>query len=273
MAIREFWLKNSKSSDNLYYFQNGTVKVFLNNPTGLGMSQSLTTTQYADVLTGVSSQNFAQVGGEVLFWNDSNATKYDNYNKFVEFLTHTPLTLFYQIPTSPAQTYSMDVEVLSLDKTEVKTDGLLRCNFSLQGLSRWQGAEVTKTGTASSYSITNNGHLPCGFTIEINGTSMKNPYITLTQDNEMYGEAKFDDSTGFSKVFVNSRDGEQEVILEQGGSVLPNPLSYQDLSISNGAIYVTFVKLARGTSTLAIGMDSGSITGVTIKHTPLYRSV
>ena len=102
---------------------------------------------------------------------------------------------------------------------------------------------------------------------------MVNPYITLTQDNEMYGEAKFDDSTGFSKVFVNSRDGEQEVILEQGGSVLPNPLSYQDLSISNGAIYVTFVKLARGTSTLAIGMDSGSITGVTIKHTPLYRSV
>ena len=117
----------------------------------------------------------------------------------------------------------------------------------------------------------NNGHIPCGFTIEITGTSRVNPYITLTQDGEMYGEAKFDDT--FSKVYVNSRDGEQEVILEQGGSVLPNPLSYQDLSISNGAIYVTFVKLARGTSTLAIGMDSGSITGVTIKHTPLYRSV
>ena len=272
MAIREFWLKNSKSSDNLYYFQDGAVKVFLANPTGLGMSQSLSTTQYADVLTSVSTQNFTQVGGEVLFWNDSRATKYDNYNKFVDFLTYTPLTLYYKIPTSPTQTYSMEVEVLSLDKTEVKTDGLLRCNFSLQGLSRWKGTEVTKTGTASSYSLTNSGHLPCGFEITIEG-SLVNPYITLEQDNEMYGEAKFDDSTAFSSVYVNSNDGEQEVILEQGGSVLPNPLSYQDLSISNGAIYVTFVKLARGISTLTIGMDSGSITGVTIKYTPLYRSV
>ena len=102
---------------------------------------------------------------------------------------------------------------------------------------------------------------------------MSNPYITLTQDGEMYGEAKFIDSTAFDKVSVNSNDGKQEVALEQGGSVLPNPLSYQDLSISNGSIYVTFIKLARGTSTLAIGMDSGSITNVTIKFTPIYRSV
>lgn len=270
--MREFWLKNSKTSDNLYYFQDGTVKVFLRNPTGLGLSQSVTTTKYGDVLANATTdQNFTKVGGEVLFWNDSNATKYDNYNKFVEFLTYTPLTLYYKIPTSPTQTYSMDVEVLSLDKSEVKTDGLLKCNFSLQGLSRWKGSEVTATGTSSSYSITNSGHIPCGFEIEISGSSMKNPYITLAQDGEMYGEAKFDGT--FSKVYVNSNDGEQEVILEQGGSVLPNPLGYQDLSISNGAIYVTFVKLARGTSTLAIGMDSGSITGVTIKHTPLYRSV
>lgn len=273
---RKFWLTNgtlTNGNPTTVQLTEENSKIYLNNPTGLGMAQSIATTQYADVLQGITTQNFAQVGGEILFWDDSNASKYDKYNKFVEFLTHTPLTLFYQIPTSPTQTYSMDVDVLTIDKTEVKTDGLLRCNFSLQGLSRWKGTEVTKTGTASSYSLTNNGHLPCGFEITITGTSMMNPYITLEQDSELYGEAKFDDTTGFNSVYVNSNDGEQEVILEQGGSVLPNPLSYQDLSISNGAIYVTFVKLARGISTLTIGMDSGSITGVTIKYTPLYRSV
>ena len=276
MSVRKFWLTNGTLENGIlkkYEFTMPSSKVFLNNPTGLGYSQTISTVQYADVLNGTEAQNFPQIQGEVVFFDGANADRYDKYNKFIEFLTHSPLVIHYQIPKSTPETYSMNVQVASVEKSESKSDGLLRCNFSLQGLSRWKGTEITKTGTASSYSLTNNGHLPCGFEITITGTSMKNPYITLEQDNEMYGEAKFDDSTAFSSVYVNSNDGEQEVILEQGGSVLPNPLSYQDLSISNGAIYVTFVKLARGISTLTIGMDSGSITGVTIKYTPLYRSV
>lgn len=267
---RKFWLTNG--SNTTIQLAEESSKIYLNNPTGLGMAQNITTTQYADVLQGISSQNFAQVGGEILFWSDSNSDKYDKYNKFVEFLTHTPLTLFYQIPTSPTQTYSMDVDVLSIDKTEVKTDGLLRCNFSLQGLSRWKGTEITKTGTASTYSLTNNGHLPCGFEITVQGTAMNKMYFTLEQDSELYGEAKFT-TTSLSSMYVNSKDGEQEIVLESGGTPVTNPTAAQDLSISNGSIYVTFVKLARGTSTLTIGMDSGSITSVEIKYTPLYRSV
>lgn len=276
MSVRKFWLTNGTKTNNVlnkYEFTTPSSKVFLNNPTGLGYSQTITTVQYADVLNGTEAQNFPQIQGEVVFFDGANADRYDKYNKFIEFLTHSPLVIHYQIPKSTPETYSMDVQVASVEKSESKSDGLLRCNFSLQGLSRWKGTEVTVTGSASSYSITNNGHIPCGFEITITGTSMKNPYITLEQDSELYGEAKFDSSTAFNSVYVDSKDGEQNVILEQGGSVLPNPLSYQDLSISNGAIYVTFVKLARGTSTLTIGMDSGSITSVDIRFTPLYRSV
>ena len=100
---------------------------------------------------------------------------------------------------------------------------------------------------------------------------MENPYFTLEQNNEVYGEGKFLDT--FSKVIVNSEDGRQMVELQQSGSVLPNPLGYQDLSISNGSIYVTFVKLARGTSTLTVGVDSGTVSSFTVNYTPLYRSV
>ena len=265
---RKFWLTNSNSETIELTEKNS--KVYLNNPTGLGYSQVIATTQYVDVLNETASQNFATIGGEIVFWDDTISGKYEKYNDFVEFLTYTPLVFHYQIPKNPEEEYTMDVAVLSLDKSEVKTDGLLRCSFSLQGLSRWKGSEVTVTGSSASYTITNDGHMPCGFEITITG-GLGNPYITLTQDNEMYGEAKFDGT--FSEVYVNSKDSEQEVILEQSGSILPNPLSYQDLSISNGTIYVTFIKLARGTSTLTIGMDSGSITSVSIKHTPLYRSV
>lgn len=270
--MREFWLKNGKG--NFTYFNKESSKIFLANPTGLGYSNAITTNQYSDAMNLVSeAQKFATVGGEMVFWDDANSNRYTKYNNFISFLQEEPLTLYYKIPTSTPKTFSMDVALSSIDKTESKTDGLMRCAFTLQGLSRWKGDEVTLTGSASSYSLTNNGHMPVGFEITITGTNLENPYITLEQDSEIYGEAKFIDSTAFNEVYVNSNDGQQEVILEQGGSVMPNPLSYQDLSISNGAIYVTFVKLARGTSTLQIGMDSGSITSVNIVYTPMYRSV
>lgn len=270
--MREFWIKNGKGS--FTYFNKESSKIFLANPTGLGYSNAITTNQYADALSLVNeAQNFATVGGEMVFWDDANSNRYTKYNNFISFLQEEPLTLYYKIPTSTPKTFSMDVAVANIDKTESKEDGLMRCVFSLLGLSRWKGDEETVTGSASSYSLTNNGHMPVGFEITITGTNLENPYITLEQNSEIYGEAKFIDSTAFDKVSVNSNDGKQEVSLEQGGSVLPNPLSYQDLSISNGSIYVTFIKLARGTSTLAIGMDSGSLTSVNIKFTPMYRSV
>lgn len=270
MAIRKFWIENA-NGDKVFLTEQYT-KVFFNNPTGLGYSQSYESVQYGDVIKGFSSQNFVSIGGEVVFFDERNKNKYEKYNEFVAFLSHTPLILFYQIPTTPVQTYNITVSVASMDKTEVKRDGLLRCALTMQTLSRWRGQQKTLTGTSSSYTIVNDGHMPVGFEITINGT-LSNPYFTLEQDGEIYGEAKFNDGTAFEQVYVDSNDGEQNVILEQGGVILPNPLSYQDLSISNGSIYVTFVKLARGTTTLEIGMDSGSITGVEIKYTPIYRSI
>lgn len=268
---RKFYLENSEGQT--VTLTEEATRIFLNNPTGLGFSKSITTNQFADALSIVTEdQSFGSVGGEVLFYDSLNQNKYEKYNDFVSFLTHSPLKLFYTIPTATPKSYWCDVSVSSLDKTEVKTDGLMRCPITLQMLSRWKGAEVTQSGTASTYTLTNDGHMPVGFEITIEG-SLENPYFTLEQDGEIYGEAKFDDSTAFDSVYVNSNDSEQNVILEQGGSVLANPLSYQDLSISNGSIYVTFVKLARGESTLTIGMDSGSISNVEIRYEPLYRSV
>lgn len=276
MSVRKFWLTNGTLQNGVliqYELTKPSSKAFLNNPVGLGFAQTLETTQYDNTMKSVEGQNFPQIQGEVVFVDSKNSDRYDKYNKFVEFLTHSPLVLHYQIPKAAAEEYMMNVAVVSLEKTETKPNGILSCSITLQCLSRWKGLEVAVAGTSATYTLTNNGHMPCGFVIEIDGTAMVNPYFTLEQNSELYGEAKFTDATGFSSVSVNSNDGEQNIILEQGGSVLPNPLLYQDLSISNGAIYVTFIKLARGTSTLTIGMDSGSLTGVLIKYTPLYRSV
>ena len=271
MSFRTFSLKNGKNQTLALADQS--TRIFLNNPQGLGLSQTVNVTQFGNVLKSDSVLQFPTITGEILFWADENKNIYKGYNDFVEFLSYTPLSLSYTIPTPTPATYSIDVELTSLAKSQTAQDGAMRCSFNLTGLSRWKGSEVTVTGSTSSYSLTNGGHLPVGFWIQIVGTNIVNPYITLTKDGDMYGEAKFLDTTGFNKVTVDSNDGQQSVELEQGGSVLPNPLGFQDLSISNGSIYVTFVRLARGTSTLAIGMDSGSITSVSIKFTPLFASV
>lgn len=271
--VREFTLINSNNES--WTFTGKTFKVFLNNPQGLGFTRTATTTRYGNRqnLTGITD-NFPQPNGEILFYDSANEDRYTEYNLFCRFITYEPLKLVYSIPKSGDQMsqYTLDCVVTSLTKTESKTDGLLSCPVVFQGLSLWMGDSIEKTGTASTYTLTNDGDFPVGFEITIEG-NLTNPYVTLSQDGELYGEVKFDSETAFDSLYVDSNDGEQNVILEQGGAVIPNPLSYQDLSISNGSIYVTFVKLARGISELEIGMESGSITSVEIKYQPIYRSV
>lgn len=267
--IREFTLYNS--NNETWYLTDKDIKSFLCDPAGLGLQRQLNVSRYGNIqrINGIT-ENFPVASGDILFYDAENDDRYERYNQFVRFISHDPLTLVYTVPG--VNSFYLDCVVSSLQKTETKQDHILTCPITFQGLSLWKGTEQTVTGTSNTYELNNQGDFPCGFEITIEG-SLTNPYILLSQDDELYGEAKFDDTTAFNSLYLNSNDGEQNVILQQGGSVLPNPLSYQDLSISNGSIYVTFVKLARGISELEIGMESGSITSVEIKYQPIYRSV
>ena len=293
MKIRKFWMKNG--NEQTIQFADSISKIFINNPTGLGVSNTLTTNQYTDKLDLINSeQNFHQIGGEYLFYDVENKDKYEQYNNFITFLTHKPLTLYYQIPTEPVKTYSIDVDVLSIDKTEVKTDGALRCNFSLQALSRWKGEEVViNLQRATTFDVVNDGHMPVGFEINITNitttpsTGSSTVQMTFEQNGDVYGVISFRIKDGgggaapvedwFRQVYVNSNDGEQNVVLrKQSNVIIPNPLSYQDLTVSNGILYMTFVKLARGTSTLKFEISSYAqinVADVELKFTPIYRSV
>lgn len=273
---RKFWLVNGNG--DRWNLTEKEVKSFLDSPQGLGFQKSIDVTRYGErAYKNTETYNFPQVSGDVFFYDTVNATRYEKYNEFVRFLMVQPLTLYYQIPVSIysgiADIYTLDCEVINLTKTESKTNRVLTSNIQINGLGFYQGDTVEINGTSATVTINNDGDFPVGFEIEISG-DLKNPYFTLEQDGELYGEAKFnDDSSNFSSVYVNSKDGEQNVVLKQDGSILPNPLAYQDLSISNGSVYVTFVKLEKGVSTLKIGDDNDSVSGYTIRFTPMYRSI
>lgn len=273
---RKFWLVNGNG--DRWNLTEKELKSFLDSPQGLGFQKSIDVTRYGErAYKNTETYNFPQVSGDIFFYDTVNATRYEKYNEFVRFLMVQPLTLYYQIPVSIysgiADIYTLDCEVINLTKTESKTNRVLTSNIQINGLGFYQGDTVEINGTSATVTINNDGDFPVGFEIEISG-DLKNPYFTLEQDGELYGEAKFnDDSSNFSSVYVDSKDGEQNVVLKQDGSILPNPLAYQDLSISNGSVYVTFVKLEKGVSTLTIGDDNDSVSGYTIRFTPMYRSI
>ncbi len=268
MIYRKFWIINSKGER--WDLTEHDLLTFLNNPAGLGLKKTIDSVRYGERAVKTSeTYDIPAPSGELLFYDAANMDRYHMYNLFCRFIVNTPLVLHYKTPNN---LFTLECEVSDLQKTETKDDNIMRCNVTFTGLGFWKGETLTLTGTSNTYTIENDSDFPVGFEITVEG-SLTNPYFTLEQDGELYGEAKFDDATAFSSVYVNSNDGEQNVELMQGTSVIPNPLSYQDLSISNGSIYVTFVKLARGESTLTIGMDSGSISKVTVVYTPQYRSV
>lgn len=283
VPYRVFWAINSKGER--WDFTEREFKSFMNNPQGLGFSKTISVNRYGNVqnLTDITD-NFPQPNGEVLFYDSSNSTRYDKYNQFVKFLSYEPITLYYKIPVSfysrIPNTYSLECVVGTLTKTESKTDNMMNCSITYNALSFYKGEEVEISGTGTSYTINNDSDFPIGFEIELTGSDMVNPYVSASQNGSVYGGARFvskrTDATAnqpFDRVYLNTKDGEQNIVLEDGGSVLPNPLSYQDLSISNGSIYVTFIKLARGETTLTISIGSGTLSSVAIRYTPIYRSV
>ncbi len=269
-AIRSFWLINN--DNERWDLSDKEFKCFLNGPSGLGFKKTVNITRYGDrALKDSEVYDFPHPQGELIFYDSANQARYDQYNAFMKFLNKQPITLYYQIPVSDLSgiqdTYSLDCEVSEVQKSESSAENVLRSTIVFDGLSFWKGEEVVKQGSGDTYTITNDSDFPIGFEISVNGSSLKKPYFTLEQDGEIYGEAKI--VTTVNSFSVNSNDGQNSLNVNN----YANPSQYQDMSISNGAIYVTFMKLAKGESTLSIGMESGTISSVTIKYTPLYRSV
>lgn len=65
MSYRKFWMTNGNGQ--VVQFTDSISKIFLNNPTGLGMSNTLTSNVYTNQLNVISSeQSFNSIGGEYL---------------------------------------------------------------------------------------------------------------------------------------------------------------------------------------------------------------
>lgn len=292
MQYRKFKLLNGVGEE--YLLTDKSNKVFGNNPQGLGYSKTLSILRLGDDnYVPYSIINLDQMTLELLFYDDSNANKYQAYVDFINFLSHKPLYIMYQRPNSFTW-FRRAVETLSLTKTEVSLDSMLHCNLQLQTLSFWEDgtsnvietSQQLETGkiyplvypftyggsSLDGISLRSIGMLDSPLEITINGTVVNPQYILYDENDNVYGRGKLNGT--FDYVYVNSDEANEALVLEKNGAYLDNTLSFQDLTVgSPNEIYVTFLKIKTGLNKIRFIVDGGFTGTVKLEWRNRYVSV
>ena len=265
---RKFWIINSLGN-RFDLIDNNENKCILVNPAGLGFSRSYSVVNIgsSELLTDYNLE-MVDFTGELVFYDDSNGKKYQNYENFVQFVKYKPLQMYYQPPNVLEDSaFYADVLLVSTEKTEISSDdSTLRIPLTFHRLSQWLTAsdiiytltndpidagkyyELVRdyhyTGTNLSNTVINvTGTNDIGFTFIIEG-EVQNPKFTLTQNGEEYGICKIDGTYDF--VRIDSEETVESIYLERNGSTISNPESHQDFTVVNGHSYITWCKLRVG---------------------------
>lgn len=268
---REFWLENANGEK----YSLHSVQTFANTPTGLGYGVDINTVRMGNSNLILSEEyNLGSVSAELLFL-EGRLRAYQQYLAFAHFLYARPIVLHYRTPATNAE-YRCQVRVTDLEKSEVSVDGIMRCPITMYRQTLWYTAEPnvleadnsvtdSKTypldrpyhyGYASMNNMTlyNDGVADTPLLIQIYGECEDPMWRLYTETGEQYGACRIIGT--YDYLSVDSNDLDENIVLERSGSVLPNPINYQDLTVGNPrSVYVTFLKLHPGTSKLVFTMD------------------
>lgn len=204
--VREFKLINDKGQE--FFLMDIQNYCLLTEPAGLGYSYLVEYEQLGNTFI----ENFrkieqGQITGTVNFLN------YDNFKKLVDFIEKSiTLKLSYKIPLKNGiKEYLKDIEIQSLTKTQIQTNGVLSEIITFNCLSLWY-EQITAVYTIEpqeneirwnfewdsrfadydtrSLSYINEGHVEAPVLIEISG-HVVNPKIELYVEGQLYQTVPF----------------------------------------------------------------------------------
>lgn len=222
--VREFKLVNEKGQE--YSLMNINDYCLLTEPSGLGYSYS---TEYERLgntfIANLRKVEQGQINGI------ANFIKYDNYKNFIDFIESAEKLRFsYKIPFEQGvKEYFKDVEIQSLSKSEIQTNGLISESIVFDCLSLWY-EENTVIYTIQpeageirwdfrwdsrfidydtrSLSYINKGHVEAPVLIEMLG-HLVNPKIEFYIDGELYQTVSVNiDIAEYEKLLYNTKENE-----------------------------------------------------------------
>ena len=287
--VREFWLTNA--DDVRYSLMDHS---FLFEPEGLGFSVNINTVKLGNTDIILSENyNLGVFSGDLMFIG-TRAEVYQKYQDFLSFLARKPITLHY-LPPNTNDSYQCLVRVVSVEKTEVNyEDNCLHCPVEFYRQGMWFNDTPNILDADSSISdgkkypldrpysygavsleniqLKNSGMTDTSLKIEIFGSCTDPSWRLYDDESIQYGACKILGT--YDYVRVDSDDLNEEIYLERGGSVIANAINYQDLSVgSPQQVFVTFLKLHPGTSTLRFDLDDGFSGTVRVTWRNAYVSV
>ena len=197
--VRRFSLINEK--DEEYSLMDIENYCLLTDPDGLGYSYTNTYEQIGNkFINSLKKINQGQFIGQV------NFLCYDNYLKLVNFIENsTKLKLKYTVPyKSGEQTYYRNVNLSSLGKTQINTNGVLTEPIVIDFTSLWYKTEYTEyeigsqeneirwdfiwdsrflSNNSNVIDFNNEGHAPARLIIELEGYVV-NPSFKIEQNGK-----------------------------------------------------------------------------------------
>lgn len=222
--VREFKLINEKGQE--YSLMDIYNYCFLSEPDGLGCSYSTEYEQLGNTfVTKLRKFEQGKISGIANFLN------YDNYKKLVDFIEASEnLRFSYKIPfKNGSKEYFKDVQIQSLTKTQIQTDGIISETITFDCLSLWYETNtviytiVPQTNeirwdfkwdsrftdyNSRNLQYINNGHVEAPIQVEIVG-QVVNPQIELLVEGELYQKVKINTTiNSFEKLLYDTRENQ-----------------------------------------------------------------
>lgn len=222
--VREFKLVNEKGQE--YSLMNINDYCLLTEPTGLGYSYS---TEYERLgntfIANLRKVEQGQINGIV------NFLKYDNYKNFIDFIESSEKLKFsYKIPFEQGvKEYFKDVNIQSVPKSEIQTNGLISEPVIFDCLSLWYEENTViytiqpETGEirwdfrwdsrftdydSRNLTYINKGHVEAPVLIEMSG-HLVNPKIELYIEGELYQTVAFNvEIAEYEKLLYRTKENE-----------------------------------------------------------------
>lgn len=222
--VREFKLVNEKGQE--YSLMNINDYCLFTEPSGLGYSYCTEYEQLGNTfLTNLRKLEQGQINGTV------NFLKYDNYKKFVDFIESSEKLKFsYKIPFEQnVKEYFKDINIQSLGKTEIQTNGLISepivfdcltlwyeentVVYTIEPLTdeiRWNFRWDSKFTDYDSRNLIyiNEGHTEAPILVEITG-HVVNPKIELYVEGQLYQTVTFNvDISAYEKLLYGTKEND-----------------------------------------------------------------